>query len=98
MSTSSLTDKQAAVLLVLADRTGMLTTNELRDLVARAGANDDDFPELDRPLDGAAVRTVGYQLVRKGLAQEDGYLNTMRNWTITKEGRECAREFRGPSR
>lgn len=91
-----LTERQSVVLLTLGLRyPGRLSTNELRDLAARAGLSDDDFPELDSPLSNPQIVTTARQLVRKGLATEEGYLNTMRHWKLTPEGRARVDALRG---
>lgn len=95
MGADNLTDKQKAVLLVLADRTGGLSTNELCDLVARAGMNDDDFPELDRMLSQEQAVAVGRQLVRKGLATESGVKFGPKSWRVTDAGRARRDRIRG---
>lgn len=96
MRSDRLTDRQAVVLLTLGLRfPGQLSTNEIRDLAARAGANDDAFPELPRALTGAQIIAVGRQLVSKGLATEEGYLNTARYWKLTANGNDRIHSLRG---
>lgn len=83
-----MTDRQKAVLLVLADRTGVLTTNELREYV-NSSARDDSI-ELTSALTNAQVLAAGRQLSNKGLVTEDSYLSTMKRWSITNLGRQRA--------
>jgi hypothetical protein len=93
---NTLTVKQSCVLLVLADRRGVLTTNELCDLV-NAGRydDDDDAPELERSLGNEAVVAVGRQLAKKGLAVEFGVPFGPKRWLATDAGRKRADGIQG---
>lgn len=94
MSRRDLTDKQKAMLLTLADRTGSLTTWDLANLI-NAVHNDEAFPELDRAVSYEHVRSVGRQLVSKGLATETGVKFGTKHWAITDEGRRRVDSIRG---
>lgn len=88
------TDRQKAVILVLADRGAPLTTTEVRELVARAGINDGDFPELTS-LTTSQISATCNQLERKEIVKSDGYLQTERRWAITDKGRAARDSIRG---
>lgn len=89
------TDRQKAVLRVLADRTGALTTVELARFV-NSHHDEDDWPEIP-PLTLGQVRAVAGQLAKRGLVTEEGYLNTIRSWTITSLGRHRVNLLEGMS-
>lgn len=89
------TDRQQAVLRVLADRTGALNTVELARLV-NSPHDEDDWPEIPT-LTLGQVRAVAGQLTKRGLVAEAGYLNTIRSWTITSLGRHRVALLEGKS-
>lgn len=93
MDGRNLTDKQAAVLLVLAERTGLLTTNELGAMLNAVDA-DDERPEI-RYLGNEQLVAVGRQLTKKGLAEESGVPFGPKRWRATDAGRERADSIRG---
>lgn len=88
-----MTDRQTAVLLVLSDRTGLVTTSELVAFV-NGVSNDEDMPEIPS-LSTSQVLAVGQQLSRRGFVTEDSYLTAEKRWAITEEGRRKADSARG---
>lgn len=91
---TTLSERQTAVLLILADRRGALTTTELRDLV-NAGDADEETPDLRRNFNTQQIGAVCKQLASKGFATNADTRVGTNQWVATDAGRERADSTRG---